>query len=232
MEISPLYETLILIEHKKVIEKSDLLNYASRSMRGVIGKMEAMSLIKKSIDGKISLSKKGHKYLNNILENLHDTIIKWDGMWTIVSFSIPEKERSTRDKFRRFIESIGMKPLFNSLWISSLNLTTEIIQYVKNKNLSDNVLVIRTDKVEGTDLNKIMSLWDFQKYRQDHETFIIDANMSIDEKKDIKLEIKKKIFCFALILDRQPKVPFNLLPNDWPYLRAKMAYKKLKSKLI
>lgn len=222
---------LILIEHNKIVKKSDLLDYTSKSTRGVIGKMGAMSLVEKTTNGKISLSKKGHKYLNKILENLHNSIIKWDGKWTVLSFSIPEKKRSIRDKLRRFIESIGMKPLFSSLWISPLDLTSSILQYMKNNNIFDNILIIRTDKIEGTNLNKILSLWNFKKYRQDLEDFITDANTSIKNKDNIKFEIKKKIFSFALILDKQPKMPFELLPNDWPYLRAKMAYKKLKANL-
>lgn len=231
MNISPLYETLILIEHKKVIHKKDLFDYTSRSARGVVGKMEAMSLIENSDDGGISLSKKGHRYLNRILGNLHDSLIKWDGQWTIVSFGIPEKQRSTRDKFRRFIENMGMKPLFSSLWISPLELTSVISEYVIENRISENVLITRSAKLNGVDNKKVINLWKFDIHRANLEKFISESVLPISDECDRSLEIKKRIFGFALILDDQPKVPFEFLPSDWPYLRARMAYKKLKSML-
>lgn len=231
MDISPLYETLILIEHKGTVSKDSLFDHTSRSTRGVIGKMEAMSLIKKSDDGDISLSKKGHRYLNRILGNLHDSIIKWDGQWTIVSFGIPEKKRSVRDKFRRFIENIGMKPLFSSLWISPLELSSVILEYVRANGISENVLIVRSNKLSGISVRTAINLWKFDKHRADLERFISESRLPFKEGSDRMLEVKKRIFSFALILDSQPKIPFEFLPKDWPYLRARMAYKRLKAML-
>ena len=231
MNIGPLYETLILIEHKGTIRKNNLFDYASRSTRGVIGKMEAMSLIEKTDSGDISLSKKGHRYLNRVLGNLHDSIIKWDGQWTIVSFGIPEKKRSARDKFRRFIGSIGMKPLFSSLWISPLELSSVILQYVRANGISENVLIVRSNKLSGIGVEAAMKLWKFDKHRADLERFISESRLPFKEGSDRAFEVKKRIFAFALILDNQPKIPFEFLPEDWPYLRARMAYKRLKAML-
>lgn len=231
MKLSPLFESLILVEHKKSITTDKLYNIMPpRSVKGVIGKMEAMSLIKKD-NGHIQLSKKGHRYLNNILANLHEPVIKWDGFWTVISFSIPEKKRSQRDKLRRFIESIGMKPLLNSIWISPLNLSSGIAEYVRVHSLENQVLIIRTRKIGGIDHENILKLWKFEKHMEKLEEFIKTSSLPIPKESDAGLEIKKKIFSFAVILENQPKVPIDIFPKNWPHLRARMAYKKLRSRI-
>ncbi len=230
MELSPLYQTLILIEHKKSVNIEEIRsNLGTKSSKGVIGKMDAMALIQKDATGNIRLSKKGHKYLNDILANLHDSVSKWDGYWTVVSFSIPEKQRAVRDKFRRFLDNIGMKPLFNSIWVSPLHLTPAIIEYMKINNLANMVMIIKTKNIFGINIEKIVELWDFDKYRNMLNEFIEDAYKPLNSKSDKIYEAKKKVFNFALILEKQPKMPLELFPKDWPYLRSKMAYKKLRS---
>jgi DNA-binding transcriptional regulator PaaX len=231
MKLSPLFESLILIEHKKTITTGDLYGIMSpRSTKGVIGKMEAMSLIKKD-NSHIQLSRKGHHYLNNILANLHEPIIKWDGLWTVVSFSIPEKKRSQRDKLRRFIESIGMKPLLNSIWISPLNLSLGITEYIKIHGLEDQVLIIRTRRLGGIKIENVLNLWEFENHRKKLEEFIRYSSLPIEKGDDAGLEMKRRIFSFAIILENQPKVPIDIFPKNWPYLRARMAYKKLRLRI-
>ncbi len=233
MKLSPLFESLVFIEHRKKVEIADLASLIPvKSIKGVIGKMEAMGLIKKGDDGCIKLSVKGHHYLNDILSNLHKPISKWDGFWTIVSFSIPEKDRSKRDRLRRFLESLGMKTLFNSIWISPLDLSANIYEYIKLNNLKNKVLVIRSNNIIGVDIETILELWNFDVHRALLDDFIVNASAPIPKGADPLLEVKRRIFLFALILQKQPKVPMEIFPRDWPYLRAKMAYKKLRSKIL
>jgi len=230
MALSPLHSAIVLIEHKKYISKNDLEFLGSRSFRGVIGKMNAMNLVKNNADGTISLSKKGHMYINKILENVHSSPLKWDGLWTIVTFSIPEKNRGERDKFRRFIESIGIRQYFPSIWVSPLNVSPLINEYIARNKLI-NILLVRSNNIYGADNDKLISLWDFDKYRSKINNFIQNANTPIPADNDRTLEAKKRIFEYALILNDIPKFPIDLLPKDWPYLRAKMTYRRLRARI-
>ncbi len=177
------------------------------------------------------MTREGHSYLNNILANLHEPIIKWDGSWTVVSFSIPEKNRDKRDKFRRFIGSIGMKNLFSSIWISPLDVTSGILEYSKKNNLNNEIISIRTNHITGLSNDTLRSLWSFDSYRSSLEDFITESNNFHKDHPDQQYEVKKRIFEYALLLEGLPKVPIDFMPKDWPYLRAKMTYKKLKARL-
>ncbi|MBI3734474.1 MAG: phenylacetic acid degradation operon negative regulatory protein PaaX [Chloroflexi bacterium] len=42
----------------------------------------------------------------------------WDGLWSLVAYSIPEEQRESRDRFRRELGWLGYGMLTNALWIS------------------------------------------------------------------------------------------------------------------
>ena len=42
----------------------------------------------------------------------------WDGMWSLVAFSIPEDNRAARDALRKQLRWRGFAPLYDGLWVS------------------------------------------------------------------------------------------------------------------
>ncbi len=236
IQITPLYELLIYLEDKKSIAPKDLEKWGKNVSRGILGKMEAMDLIvKENVTGevKITLSKKGYLFLNSILDALHKSIVHWDSKWRIVWFSIPESRRPIRDKFRRTLESIGMRPVLGSLWISPLSVGGEVISCARKFGIYEKVIYIETDHVEGLSQSQILSAWDFDKYKQYYEGFIEKADQFLSSKQEVdsRMYLKKLIFEYALILNNEPNLPIELFPNDWPKFRAQLMYKKIRRRL-
>src|SRR6185436_2317872 len=42
---------------------------------------------------------------------------RWDRRWRVVIFDIPERRRSTRTRFRRYVEEYGFMRLQDSVWV-------------------------------------------------------------------------------------------------------------------
>ncbi|HYZ55043.1 MAG TPA: hypothetical protein VE733_16280 [Streptosporangiaceae bacterium] len=42
----------------------------------------------------------------------------WDGMWSLVAFSIPENNRAARDALRKQLRWLGFAPLYDGLWVA------------------------------------------------------------------------------------------------------------------
>jgi DNA-binding transcriptional regulator PaaX len=42
----------------------------------------------------------------------------WDGMWSLIAFSIPEDNRAARDALRKQLRWLGFAPLHDGLWLS------------------------------------------------------------------------------------------------------------------
>lgn len=232
MKLSPLHEALIFIEDKVVVQLSDLQFMDKPVLRGILGKMEAMKLIKKTEPGIFKISVAGQNLLNKYLDNLHKGTLHWSGKWTIASFSIPESNRPLRDKFRRTIESKGMRMILGGLWITPLELKNEIADYAKEIGIFSNVFICETNEITtGVTQEDLLSLWGFVKSKQEIYDFIEEADSFLKQKEKTPFAVKKMIFKYALILDRQPKVPIELFPADWPQFRANIVYKKIRRTL-
>jgi len=233
MRISPLYEALIYIEDKGSVSLQDLNFLGEAVLRGILGKMEAMKLVKKDDRSNFRISLNGQNLLNRYLDNLHKSTLHFDGKWRLVCFSIPENMRSRRDKFRRFLEKTGFRMILTGLWISPLNLSEEVTRYSKANNIFQNVFICETNQIfTGISQEKLLTLWNFERSKAEIYQFIKDADEFLKGSDKSSYAIKKMIFCYALILENQPRLPIELFPKDWPQFRANLAYNKVKRLLV
>lgn len=232
-KLQPLYEALIYVEEKQAVKLEVFNNWGKNAARGIVGKMEAMGLVERFNNNSIKmikLSQSGYDFLNSLLDSLHNDIAHWNGKWTIVWFSVSEKKRSNRDKLRRYLESIGMRPILNSLWISPLVLSSIVLSKAKNLNLLENVAIVETDSILGISKEDILKSWDFKTSKNLFYEFINKYSTIKFENLD-SFTAKKIIFEYALILKREPKLPIELYPTDWPRFRADQIYKKVKKQI-
>ncbi|MCX6809445.1 MAG: hypothetical protein NTZ65_01690 [Candidatus Berkelbacteria bacterium] len=234
MNISPLYELLIFIEDRGSVSISDIQKWGKELSRGILGKMEAMKLIdkKETPEKQYSLSDSGHKFLNSVLDTIHRPVLHWDSKWRFVWFSIPEKTRSKRDKFRRFLEGIGMKPILNSLWVGAIDQKQIILNEISRLNIQDRILFVETENPSGISKKDILNGWDFETSRSHYEEFIVKCNEYFPDSYKDSYKTKKLIFEYALILNTEPNLPIELLPDNWPKFRAQLQYKKIKRLLV
>ncbi len=114
----------ILLEEKRLKKKQ-----ISRSMK--ILEKKKLIFIKKEKDKVYThLSENGKKIvlqysLKKILA-LKKKKKKWQGLWFIVFFDIPEKERVKRDYLRKFLKFIGFYPYQKSVYIYPFECKKEV----------------------------------------------------------------------------------------------------------
>lgn len=230
--LTPLYKTIIYLEDRETCSYEELSQVFSRSIRGVLGKMEAMGIVKKDPapagpSFQYSLSERGQSFLNSILDALHKPVLHWDGKWRFVSFSSPEKQRSIRDKFRRYLESKGYRPIAGALWISPNDSSDEVESYASRIGMK-NFFIVESDKIRGSMQSDFVSGWDFHKSRKLFENFIVKSAAFLSSRDKSKRIAKEMILEYAFILNAQPDLPIELLPKDWPKFRANLQYIKIK----
>lgn len=69
----------------------------------------------------------------------------WDGKWRIVIFDIPETHKSVRNLFRRRLKDWEFRIFQKSVWISKLNMTKELRQFIKKLGIERWVSVIESN---------------------------------------------------------------------------------------
>lgn len=237
--LSPSIEVLIYLEHYGTVSAEELKSWRKSSLKGIIGKLEAQSLIIRKKDAGITyyrLSDEGLKFLDNYLDLLHDQK-KTTNKWLTVLFSIPENNRSTRDRFRRFLQKNGFGNIFGAAWISPLKpgLAEKIYSQSNILGISDKV-VITDGSGNPNDNRKIVNMaWDLNNISKEYSSFITRASNKLSKLKgnssEVSYEAKKLIFELATIIEKDPYLPESLLPKKWPRQQAIALYENVRSKI-
>ncbi len=136
----------------------------------------------------------------------------WDGKWRFVCFDIPEENKDIRDLIRREIKRLGFKSFQRSVWISPLAVD-ENIDRIREK-LDDPLMVsIVIGELKGVAPSEIVRrLWDLDSWRNRGRDLI----KRMQKEKEFNEEL---ISDFWDLIEEHPKVPVELLPNNWPLNR-------------
>jgi DNA-binding transcriptional regulator PaaX len=110
---------------------------------------------------KIKLTKKGQKLLKEI--QLQEIILqkptKWDGLWRLVSYDIPDIYKNERDWFRSTLIRLGFRKIQESLWVHPYECKEEIAIIAQNLSVSPYVIIMITDHLPNqTKIEKYFNL--------------------------------------------------------------------------
>lgn len=140
----------------KIIEQIDDLRELSAKARYHLKKrMERMvdDKIFQLAGDEIKLTKKGKQILKLI--HLDDIELvkseRWNGIWHLVSYDIPEKYKKSRDSFRQRIAILGFKQIQDSLWVYPFECREEMAIITKTLGISKYVAYLTTDHLPQQD---------------------------------------------------------------------------------
>lgn len=96
---------------------------------------------------KIVLTKKGKTIFDQIqIEEISFPVDeKWDGVWHLICYDIPEKYKHQRDYFRNKLKQAGCKEIQKSLFVYPYNCKQEIAVISQNYHISPFVAYLNTD---------------------------------------------------------------------------------------
>ena len=113
----------------------ELDDYFPSEMIRVAKRLERRGLIKVSGEGeemKMTVTETGKELVFKMnLDNLKKKSGEWDGKWRIVLFDIEETSKTARDKFRKYLNKLGLKQYQKSVFITPYECELEI-NYLKN----------------------------------------------------------------------------------------------------
>ncbi len=76
--------------------------------------------------GYIEKGKEGYRLTDKGYEVIHNYEPKKDGIWKLIIFDIPEKQRPVRNFLRQKLQSLGFQKWQNSIWVSPYELDPEL----------------------------------------------------------------------------------------------------------
>lgn len=218
MEISPLQEIFILLEDEKEVPLYRL-NRWGKQARGVLAKLKNLSWAEKTtIDNEpgYQITQKGEKEIDKILKPLKETG-KWDGKWRLVIFDVPETKRDDRDRLRRSLTKLGLGKLQASVWISPNDIKNEITEIEKRLQLSSAIKFFEVTRNSNLDKTIIEKSWNLPELEDDYRQFNLKTSRTlivIKSNPKPSYTAKKLIFEYALILQKDPILPWEFRNQD------------------
>ena len=142
----------------------------------------------------------------------------WDGMWSLVAFSIPEDNRAARDALRKQLRWRGFAPLYDGLWVSPRDHAAEVIGYLKDLDITTGT-AFRASSVPA-DGEIPARAWDLDGLRRRYECFIAFAGQLRDAAVAGRVPPTDALIARTRVMDEwrafpalDPDLPAELLPG-------------------
>jgi len=152
----------------------------------------------------------------------------WDGMWSLVAFSIPEDNRAARDELRKALRWLGFAPLYDGLWVAPRNHADEVMARLKELGIST-ATAFRATAVPGAGMTDIPArAWDLERLRERYEEFIAFAGLLRDQTNAGEISPMDALVARTRVMNEwrafpamDPDLPAELLPPAWPRTAAR-----------
>lgn len=105
------------------------------------------------------LTNEGKQKFNQISLEAESSLVStsWDGYWRIIILDIPEERKSKREALRYLLKKAGFMCIKNSVWISMYPYENLFINIKNDLNLSSEMMIIVTDKIDKETEKKFIS---------------------------------------------------------------------------
>ncbi len=156
--------------------------------------------------------------------------------WLLAIFSVPESERSKRHTLRSQLAALGFGTAAPGVWVAPahrFDLTTATLQ---RHHLAAYVDLFRADYLAFGDIHKLAGQWwDLGRLRDDYLAFIAAYRDSVGAAHTPEAAFATWVAALTAwrrLPYRDPGLPTELLPADWPGFAARELFATLQAQLV
>ena len=152
----------------------------------------------------------------------------WDGMWSLVAFSIPEHNRAARDALRKQLRWLGFAPLYDGLWVAPRDRASEVVSQLSGLGIST-ATAFRATTVPGMEPDGFpQRAWDLDDLSARYDAFISYAQRLQERALAGQVSPVEALVARTRVMDEwrafpglDPDLPGELLPDAWPRAAAR-----------
>jgi len=147
---------------------------------------------------------------------------KWDGLWTVVMYDFPEKERLRRQMIRRRLIALGFGCPQISLLVSPLPVEEPVHQLLQGERVTEKVWILRAERVLGMENWQVVQRsWPQLEELQVLYEELVEVLPQAKEEASLKEEWVRY---FMAVNNADPYLPAELLPRDWSGVECERAF--------
>ncbi len=139
----------------------------------------------------------------------------WDGLWSVLAFSIPESQRALRHNARSQLKWLGYAPLYDGVWISPLDTAAQAMAQLRDIGVAD-VTSMRASletSIEGGP----RAAWDLEAARAQYDAFRSDLAEQTELTGGPALaERSRLMLTWQRFRAFDVGLPREVLPAGWP----------------
>src|SRR6266487_6415049 len=152
----------------------------------------------------------------------------WDGMWSLVAFSIPEHNRAARAALRKQLRWLGFAPLYDGLWVSPRNHAIEVVAELAQLGITT-ATAFRATTVPGIGPDGLpQRAWDLDNLQDRYHGFITHTERLRERTLAGRVSPVEALVARTRVMGEwrafpglDPDLPSELLPSAWPRTSAR-----------
>ncbi len=212
------------------LERLGVGEHATRATLSRMSRRDLLHTVRRGRQAFLGLTAHGTSVLRDGQRKLDGDVVDrhWDGRWTLLTFSVPETRRADRYALRTRLGWFGFGPLRSGLWVSAS--AADIAPALAELDLLDHAEVFRAEPFMWTDPARIArEAWDLPRIAAGYEQFLRRwSDRTVDQPGD-ELSCRIRLGAeWLLLIRRDPVLPPQLLPLDWPGTRAAALFRSLR----
>ncbi|MBL1100560.1 PaaX family transcriptional regulator [Streptomyces coffeae] len=224
------YDRPAAISAGSVIDILAKLAVGSAAVRSTLGRMSERGLLQRHPKGRemyYALTERGHRVLQEgqalALEPVDQP---WDGLWTILAVSLPDRHQALRYRVRSRLAWEGFGQLQNGLWVSPHQ--PDVTTALQGLDVLDHVHVFTGARVEGTPVAELIrKLYDLDEMAARYTGFLERWTRDpVDEFDDEISALLVLLSEWAQIVRADPRLPLAHLPDPWPATEADRLFRR------
>jgi phenylacetic acid degradation operon negative regulatory protein len=151
----------------------------------------------------------------------------WDGQWCMVIYSVPESERALREQLRKLLSWQGFGPLTSSVWVSPRDRLDQVRAHAAQQPAIQLDFLRTESEGPAADRDIAERAWDLgalsrgyrdllDHYRPRLADYRTGYGAGSQPGRDALVERMRLLHDYRIVPLRDPDLPAELLPADWP----------------
>lgn len=157
---------------------------------------------------------------------------KWDGLFRILSYEIPETKRDLRDKLRREVASWGLGPWHRSFWISPHPIIPSLRKLVAAREEEKYIVAFESNFVFGERDLLIEKVWSKSKLESEYRRLFKTWHSTLSQDGSKVEKISSIVKNYVDIIKVDPGLPKQLLGENWIGFEAVKLFREIRDILL
>ncbi|MDQ2871669.1 MAG: phenylacetic acid degradation operon negative regulatory protein PaaX [Candidatus Eremiobacteraeota bacterium] len=172
-----------------------------------------------------ALTERGKRRVETISPRIYGPVVEWDGRWRMMTYSVAETNRESRDRLRKDLTVLGWAPLSASTWMSPADAIDAARAAAESNGVVDNVdLFVGEYRGPLSDRALLEKCWDLAAIGAQYGEFIAAYEPRLAAERDHDGLQPEEAFVERMWLVHDyrkftyvdPGLPSTLLPAHWP----------------